>query len=295
MFCPDCGNFVDVNAQFCNHCGTKFVRVEVHVPIDVAVKVKSFISSKLMLILCIVFTLSTVLSIAYGSFNTDDILTDVIREYNSIGTLERIDVTVSQGLGLCLNVIANIPTVLTVIALWMTCTDARRDKCRFTGISMLKGLSVFYLVMICIVAVIGGVVILTVCFAMTVAEPLLAGFTVVIGLFTIAVPVLFIVFYAKVISTLNAVTETLTAGRPSDRISVFAAVICFIIGAPLCLSVFAVFTTPVSSLVNLLSAASYIIFGMLILNYRNMIREILFAPAYNGSVTYVNHENNNNY
>lgn len=295
MFCPECGSFTDDNARFCANCGAEFLHVEVPVPIDITAKVKSIISSAGFLILCILFTLSIAVGCLYNVFTADSAVNEFIYEFNAEAwrdgiTLPEVDSSVS----VASVIISNIPSILVVIGLWLMYTEARGQENRLTGIGLIKGVTVFYLVAVSIIAGIILLLGLIIIVPVMTAEPMAAGIIIAVLVLFAGIMALMIVFYAKTLCLLNTVRNTIVTGQPSDRISVFVAVMCFIIGAPMCMSVFSVITDPLSSLVSILMGASQVMFGMFILKYRTMMRDLLYNPVPVNGAAYIPTVNNNN-
>lgn len=197
-----------------------------------------------------------------------------------------------------------IPSIVIGVGLWMTYAAAKRknDKLLGSGLTVLRVMSIIELVLLCVGAgiVLLVMMIIAAVFGFSAADAGNETATIVLMVVAIAfavlaaVFVLFIVFYVKVRKTIDTVRESLRSGVASDKVSTFVAVILFVSAAAQVLSFFTLLGAqlllsqaevlaggrlqPVgmlaAALLCLVSAATDTIFGVLILKYRNAMRQL---------------------
>lgn len=197
-----------------------------------------------------------------------------------------------------------IPSIVIGVGLWMTYAAAKRknDKLLGSGLTVLRVMSIIELVLLCVGAgiVLLVLMIIAAVFGFSAADAGNETATIVLMVVAIAfavlaaVFVLFIVFYVKVRKTIDTVRESLRSGVASDKVSTFVAVILFVSAAAQVLSFFTLLGAqlllsqaevlaggrlqPVgmlaAALLCLVSAATDTIFGVLILKYRNAMRQL---------------------
>ena len=190
-----------------------------------------------------------------------------------------------------------IPSVLIAAGIWMVYAGAK-DSSRpmpSGGFTMLKVMSIIGLVALCIS---GALLVLMFFILMAVSgalnsslyysfgsaawefgEYVMPVLMSLLGLFLVmfvGLLVLYIVYYAKLIKTINAVRYTATTGRPSNNVSPFVAVMCFIAAVFGVLSAVTqlAFGAVFSGLAMLCQATASVCFGMLLFRYRNEMRQL---------------------
>lgn len=250
---------------------------------------KSVASSPLLLIAAIAFTLSLLLPIlSYilpfgGSASWMSALYDLAYELDLEDVFfELYDLFDADGFGVVSAFLVQLPNLLIAIGLWVTYLSgvSRKSPCPTTaGLSMIKAMIVLGLVRFCLVCSLVLIVVLGV----AVAGSYLLSSDAVFILFplAVAVTVLGIIYYAKVIRSINAAKNTAKTGRPFAGASRFVAVACFAMAFFSFFGVFGLFTygfmpSPyrlIHMLTNGLSVvcsvAAPACFGILIFKYRS--------------------------
>ena len=223
-----------------------------------------------------------------------------------------------SGAGIAATVVGMIPTILLVIGLWLTYAAAagRRNPMPTAGLSMVKGVFIYQLVMICIAIglillflllflVVGGALSgeLSKAFGSAASQysgaygsndtdfSIIASLALPILLVTIllfvGVFVMLILFYAKLIKTVNTVKKTIRTDEPSDQVSPFVAVLWFLSAFfslfPAVLSFvipqFSVLTGRMvfAGLGSFCAIVAQVCFGVLIFQYRSEMRALMNA------------------
>lgn len=191
--------------------------------------------------------------------------------------------------------ISMIPVILLISAIWTNYISAgNREKPMTTaGLSIIKGVLIAALVGIGLVVLLClFVMIMTIGLSGALTQSMEYSFSeysgeineanwlvvpVVIAMMAISCGILalVIVYYAKLIQTVNTVTFTIRTGTPSDRVSSFAAVMLFISAFFSTISMISGFFTSVFlGLAELCSAVALVCFGMLIFKYRDQMRSL---------------------
>lgn len=299
MFCPNCGHQNNDNVNFCAKCGTAFTYESPVQVVSTSDKVKSFIASPIVFVMCVVFSIALLLSIisgvtAAGSVGAE-INVNIPYEYRSQipdGFYDAVDIAND-----IMVFVSNVPSIILTIGMWLMYSSARSSSVmNTTGLTMIRGISIFYLVMMCIVCGIFALCGLVIMYAALIsAFELMIGIAFIIIIIGCGLLALFIVFFAKLVVMLGRIRNTLITGVADDRISSFVAVMCFVLAGINFISslqfILFDFLTFVSGIVTV---ASMIIFGVLIFSYRSMIKGHIEDIA-RAQMSYGNQYENNNY
>lgn len=138
------------------------------------------------------------------------------------------------GIAYMLAAVMLIPSFLLCIACWLVYASGHKKTPPMStaGLTIIKGVMIVYLVIVCIALAVFAAAMVIGMFSIMVAEaeyssavsPIFAG----VFLAGIAMFILTIIYYAKVISTVNSAKFTIRTGTPNCRISMYVAVMNFI-------------------------------------------------------------------
>ena len=266
MRCPTCGQENGTRAIFCQYCGTQLPEGN---RATVLPAVKRLFCSPAMLVALIAFTALTAFDVL------ETVLLMVAGNFFAAAGIRMTDV-----------LLTDIPAVLLVIGSWITYASARNRRTiemRTTGLSIIKGVAIYYL------AVIGTL------FAL-VSIALLLG--VISGspgdvpndveeggaflwIFTEAIFVFFLFFLIASLIAVNRIKSTIRTGEPPAKFSRVLAVLLFVIGA---FASFRVLLLPFYALLGAIDkfilyicepaciAAMTIALGVFLLRYRERMR-----------------------
>lgn len=198
----------------------------------------------------------------------------------------------ANGVSVFSAVIGMIPTILLGVGMWMTYASAanrRESGMKTAGLTIIKVISIINLVFMCIVLAIAEIILLI---AVVNVSNSFFGTSEVVGLLIGAMigvligMTLMILYYVKLVKTINTMKMTITTGTPSDNVSAYVAVIAIIGGV---LSAFS--ALPIGGIlgygVNVLamlsgicSAIASITFGAFIFSYKKAIRAFMMPQSY---------------
>ena len=292
MFCKDCGTQLENGTRFCPNCGSAQAVtppprpvIPPTAPVPFAEKVRATAkkvgSSPAFLIAIICFTLTLFLHLltlqpAGSTYTTfEDLFTAFnIAQPDSLETLTLVT-----------GIISMLPGILIATGLWITygtCVS-RKPKANTAGLTMIFVVNLVELILTSLV-LLGALVLMIIVYH---TEPWQlngadADFEKAICLaiiITLAATFAFaLLSYIKVCTTASNVRNTLRTGMPNRRASRFVGVLCFISGVMLVLLgggnlmmglAILLPSAFLSALSNLLTAASQILFGVLIFSYRS--------------------------
>lgn len=276
--------------------------------------VRKFASSKLFLMAAIAFTVALVLSILLGGGVTPAALKNLMQD--SLNTLEEngfamADIPpeierVLQGFMAISTAIASLPAIALAVGLWLVYYGGkqRQDRIALGGFATLRVMAIVFLVLIGAAAAwtLLVFVLFTVLMATgfsgspdAVESAVMTATVPVVMVMIAAVFTLCILFYAKILRTVNTVRDTLRTGVASDRVSGFVGGALYGLAGYEVLSLLMlilVLTNPATRdafqfgagltvlfiggcLTALCIAASEICFGILIFRYRAAMRQLM--------------------
>lgn len=299
MFCPKCGNQLEQGNSFCSKCGAAQGQPMQSQPMQsqpmqsqpmynspavspVIAAVKGIASSPLFLTAVIIYTLSLLLSFANSLAPMRNVY-QIMQLLNLDYYMDYyIDYGVIAGITTTFSIIGMIPSILMALGLWLTFAASKNNTFpgfKTAGLTIIKVLTIISLVWVSVAA---GLLTIVLIVAATVAivEGEAAAMAIVLGVILVAVGVtLSIVYYAKIVQTINAVKNSVMTGMPNERASRFVAVCCFIMAAgsaisiiPLLINAFGLFGSMTSVFSAILNVAVYICFGIIIFKYRNTMK-----------------------
>lgn len=273
-------------------------------------RMKALGSSPLFIASAILFSLSAFLSFvsSISSVSTVSSLTYYLSElFDEIG-LEGLDYFIGgfgRGLGatmLMFTLIGMIPTFIIVAGIWLVFAAARNRNVPYfnpKGLSLLKGLSTFYIVM---TYILGGLAVLALLIALIASGSgasvysdyaysygdggygsvvsAVAGVAMTVIVFVIIVVALIVTFsvlyYSKLRKTLKGMISTAQTGVAVPYSSGFVMVMCFVSAV---FSFFSLFgSNGIGILSTLCSCAASVCFGIILVQYKKIVSP---APVYN--------------
>lgn len=299
-YCSKCGNQIGDEISFCSRCGAMVGQVhKVQSGNPVIDAIKKLGSSPLFLTAVIAYTIAIILSpissaLVSGSpafmsyiYQMEEIFgSDYYPLYyfmnSSEGAVLRTIVT------LITTFIEMIPVILIATGLWIifiSARDRKSDRIRTTGFTIIKVIIIISLVFLCLWLAVAELFLL-IAFVIAANNYYGASVVSVFGVLMVIIPLCFtigIVYYVKVIKTLNTVKRAATTAVPCERVSRFVGICCFIsatisaIGSVNVISNLIsgygfMFTLFLSGICNAVSSAS---FGILIFKYRKRMTEII--------------------
>lgn len=305
-FCRSCGKELNDNAKFCGGCGAATsVKEAAPAPVmrgasapvnystvplltnnNVPAAVKKCAASPLFLVCIILFTITTLLSLV-SSFDS----------MSSALYLSSFDISYSSDTASVMAIFAAIPSILVVLGMWITYFSAigNNSKISTAGLSIIKVIMVISLVLICVGAGLMTIGLAIIAIALESGElrreidwddilprgssadveAVLAIATIIGFMIVVAVVVLAIIYYAKVIGTINVVKSTVETGRITGEASGFVAVMSIIFGAISISSALVLIADEeaLAGFSSLLSALTSILFGALLFSYNKRISQ----------------------
>lgn len=312
MFCPNCGKQIDDVAKFCASCGCEIVKSEATAEIpcppvvldnlpgdDARAAVKKMAKGGLFLTAVILFTAAIFINLAINigvSLTFDSALDSYYRllagiDSTALQMIEPVSSVLSSSM-LVGVIVGNIPSFLLIFGLWMIFgSAAKKEKlCPSTaGFSICKGVNITNMVLVIIayslvilvslILVIAGGVASTSSFDSEAGFAMLMVGGVLLVIFAFAL-VINIICFAKVLKTIKAVTTTIRTGVPVPYASRFVMVMCFIGGGLSAIGSLIAF-----NIGGMASAAASILFGIIIIQYRNQMKVLCDKGSADAEVT----------
>ena len=332
MFCNKCGKSLPDSARFCDGCGNAVsapayqpaspIRPPVHYTLAPTVldvdtpsvsALKNLAKSPLVLFLALALTGSLVIGLmnALGAISSYmEVLRTIFRE---LGETELLNMISSLESGFTTSAVMSyvLPAVFA-LGVWITFVAGFKKKGMTTaGLTMMKVVNIINMVMFCIVAAVISLVMGLVLLGLNNAEELIAEgagsievISTIVGVAFVVLLAYFammIVFYARVIGTINAAKEVAVTGKTRKKASVYAAVLCFVSAASSISSGLSALSAKAaiaeqfagmedmpeelleilqkldftgSALPTLLSGAAMLLLGILILSYRSKVQPL---------------------
>ena len=314
MFCMNCGQPCADGNKFCEHCGAPLldtttqpasqpapqpvqqpVYAQPQAPVtpisDVRYTLKKLATSPLFLAAAIAYSCMVLFTIAAavagqsGLLGALDSYLNMALRYGgySMGelsyVLDQLDQVMPflRGASLGSALVGQIPAILIAVGIWLvfaSAVDKSGMPMKTTGLTIIKVITIISLIgSSLLLVVLEGVLIFG-----TAAAAKYDDSVVVVGVvIVLAVLVLMglgILMSVKTISTIGTMQRTIQTEQPSDKVSVYVAVICILnaIGA-----VFGMlgFGSVFSVLSGLCNAVAYICFAIFLFQYRDKMRVLM--------------------
>ncbi len=246
--------------------------------------VKRVAASPVFLTAVILFTVSLVMEII-SSFAPSNALVSFLYDFareNGFGYemrqfLNEYDFLLEQDVAGIL--FSSAPTIVMAVGLWLIYAAAKKPNASgmsSAGLTVAKVMTIISLVLISIVTALFAIAFLGVSVGLNYADGIPDfAFGIVYGImFVVAVAfVLYIVYLAKIIQSLNTVKNTVNSGIASDKVSGFVGVMCYIVGVITALNSISglLFSVP-TFLSSLCSGVATVLFGVVLFRYRNAMR-----------------------
>lgn len=309
MLCSRCGQTSPEGSTFCQACGAPLTAPApmyqpAYVPQiprhPVVEAVRSVAASPLFLVAVIFFTVALVFSVLASGESasaTYDMLNEMFMDMDVDYVIPSYAGSVLSSGAIIGGIIGAIPTILVAVGLWMVYAAAKKDEPGIStgGLTLLWVMQIISLVGVCVLAgllalvlllalLVGGVAAADIPDAESTAALIVIGIG---GLIIAGLMALVIVYRVKVMKMVNTVRQTLMTGVPSDKISMFVVVFCFISGGFSVISGLSslLFATYMTALSTLASAVATILFAVAALKYREAMRQLMmpapmaYAPA----------------
>lgn len=300
-YCQNCGVKLDDNANFCIECGGLAMESTDNATHDyssvpllsqnsVINTVRECAKSTLFLTTLIIFTVTLILGFIISLYAAN-VSPNVKITINGVTSL-----SASRIASIVAAVLSTVPNALIVTGLWMTYKSAKDNNERMTtaGLTLIRVILIIMLILICIalpmvviafLILIAGLDVISIqelreLFDYPSSTPMtkddfLALFITVL-LIVVIVGVLAIIYYAKAAKTVKSIKSTVATNVVTGKVSAFVSVLAIIGGVFFALG--ALLTITESSLItlihNFLNAASLILFGSVLGNYRNRIEAL---------------------
>ena len=301
-FCSKCGGHINEGINFCPHCGARLAaNTQTYEPEYVysqpsaAEALRKLGASPLFLSAVIIYALSALFSFFSSVSDSSGIMGYIYRiasmldsEYIMYAYMDEIYSIASVG-SIISSLFGMIPAILVWIGLllvYRACKNPRGNTISLVGFNVLKVLKILGLVFICIGFFITELILLIalIASASTFSGSDTSGILFAAMAIILALAVISIIFYIKVLTSLDSAMYTILTGTPDCRASRFVGIICFIGAA---LSVLGILGQIISltagvSVTNLffgillaiLRASEAAIFGILIFRYRSKMKSL---------------------
>lgn len=293
MICPKCGRTIP-DGSVCP-CTYSAPALSSNPAVNT---LKTLGSGTLFLVLCILFTLTPVLSILSSALMTTDVsdLLYLFMQMDLDPSVYYPVLTAIDNVSIPSAIIGSIPSILIAVSLWITYTSSRNAQSgnvSTAGLTICKVLTIISLVCICIGA--AACVLLMIILMIAGAGELAsadygpysdgvaqAGMAVLVVVFIIVAVVmaLAIIYEVSVVKTINRIKATATTGVADNRIPNFLIVMNYIAAVGSALGGLAnLFVDPFIGLSGLISAATLILISIILSKYRTGMTLLMYPPV----------------
>lgn len=269
---------------------------------------KSVGSSPMFLTLCVLFSVSALLTILSSLAVGDTLSSIYIYAYQLGMDMQDVDtlMDVMRSTSVFSVVLGSIPAILVAVAMWIhfgTCNNRQSGNISTAGLTICKVLSYISLIGGCIIAllVVGGFALIIVAFLVSdmpwgeLFDPYgsygYGGYTdeeatiavvVVLAVFALVVTfaiVLAITYQASIIRMINRTKTVAQTGRADDRVSGYLTGMTGLTAATAIISgLTALFTSPLTGAASLAQGAAYILMIILLRRYGREMNAVLYPP-----------------
>lgn len=305
MLCPKCGMQNADGVSFCQNCGTALTASQpgyqqpyqtpqyqqttyTQQPTSSTglTVMKKECSSPIALVAIIAYSTAALFSFINSVSGSSGILRYLYQIANAFDMeyMMRDLFYMIRSASVAFTIIGMIPTIFIAVGLWITYASAASKSqvgMKTGGLTLVKVILIINLVFKCIVFAIVEIIAIVAIFNISNSYFGSAMVAPLVGLMIgIAIGMtLIILFYVNAVKTINTISLTARTGNPSDKVSVYVAVMSFIMGGFMVLSIitnFGVFAL----LANLCSATAYITFGVFLISYRGKMRVAANGAGY---------------
>lgn len=314
MFCPKCGTQNNDNSTFCQNCGAvlkqeasaintvpaqpqpdaqaynRASQKPLRSPYPAINILKNLGTSPVFLFAVIAFTVSLIFSV-FALFQTASSVTDLVYQFSyqfdiSFDYSQYLDNI--ESLSYASIIIGMIPKIVAVVGLWLIFAAAAEKqsggRMATVGLTIMKVLQIISLVLISIFAALFLAVIAYIIVQLSAASRYIYDYrysliiVITTTVFVCAIFALYIVYIAKVITTINTAKKVAVTGIANNKVSIFVAVFNFITAG---LSLLALVNA--YSFYNIIAVlgeiASLIFFGVVIFNYKSAMTPLTMLPT----------------
>lgn len=294
MICKNCGNVVENGMEFCSRCGSRVERSSASFGGGVSEKTRKLLCGPVFTVAAVgavVYLFLFLISLFSGGFLESTLSTYMplldsadLSDFISLGFLQRMKVA-----SVLLGLIANLPLILEVIGLIMLMVYVRKGS-GSTGLGLIKAgivITIIYLSLFALIALIGGII--------AAVGGSYAGDSVFVAVLItfIIIAVVFVLAYwylGGMLSTVSSAEGALVRNIAGKRPSMYVAVINFlstvgcVIGAIVYIagSVFVSYAV-LPAIMQIVAAVMYVLFGVTIIQGRNLDRFALQPEYYTSS------------
>lgn len=309
MYCMHCGQPCADGNKFCEHCGAPLqdaaqpapqpmqqpVYAQPKAPVtpisDVRYTLKKLATSPLFLAAAIAYSCMVLFTIAAavagqsGLLGALDSYLNMALRYGgySMGelsyALDQLDQVVPflRGASLGSALVGQIPAILIAVGIWLvfaSAVDKSGMPMKTTGLTIIKLITIISLIgSSLLLVVLEGVLIFG-----TAAADKYDDSVVVVGVVIVLVVLVFmglgILMSVKTISTIGTMQRTIQTEQPSDKVSVYVAVICILNAIGVVFGMLG-FGSVFSVLSGLCNAVAYICFAIFLFQYRDKMRVLM--------------------
>lgn len=288
MICPKCGRAIPDGTQC--PCGAPMLSSNPAVNL-----IKTMGSSTKFLTAAILYSVAVLFTLL-ASFTMNDLLVEIYYYGANAGVDPEVFypmMSVLESSSMAASVVAAIPSILTVVGMWLffvSCRNTQTGNVATTGLTICKVISYISLVLYCLVEfllVILGIIMVVAAGASSNvsyygASSLAAAMAVVIVVLLVvaAFVALFIAFQVSVIRAINRIKATAVTGMPDNRISQFLTGFLMVLGILGAFSgVVSLITSPLAGVSALAAAATMILISLLLSEYRNKMTMLVYPPV----------------
>ncbi len=295
MYCPRCGTQNNDGVQFCQQCGMPLgaARPRQAAGPSRGEQIKAAARSPFYLTGIIAFTCATLFALVNAAL-APATFSQYLYQFAMLADMDALsDPAVWQMLDLMDRwggstallgaLLGQLPAILICVGMWLLFASALKRgpaPASTTGLTFIKVVTIIRLVLFVLgLVLVEGVLILSIVAASEYGGGSVIGVMIVLALVVLAVAAVVVVYYVLLVKTINTMGTTLRTQIPSDNVSVYVAVCCFIMGGGAAIMAIAARGGFLRLLSGLCSATASITFGCLLFNYRGRMRMIAQTPT----------------
>lgn len=295
MYCPKCGTLNDDSMSYCQRCGTPLAGGGA-APGGLAYSLKTMGRGPLYLTAVIAYTCSILFSIV-GAVNARSTLGSLLSSLvNSFGysygmdysAMQALDLLQSLGGGMSIGtaVIGELPAIVIATGLWLffvSAMDRSGSPLSSTGLTVIKVMVIIQTVFFSLGALAVALILIMLTAAVSsspyTSDSYTTGILVAIILVVLLCVAVALFYYIKLIQTIGGIGRVVRGGAAEDCVSMFVVVCCFILGGLSGVSALGSLFNPLGALGSIGMATALICFGILLLNFRSLMRSPSAAAA----------------
>ena len=295
MFCGKCGKQNPENAVFCANCGASMntqqaqpvkeqsseqnyqqsyqppQKVYSTNPVINAIKKIASSGVSLAAIICITVCVAMSILSIFSMAGTLDLALETLESFGiDYRQMEMFDTVMDiiESTTVVSGIISLTPIILVVIGFWLifaAARDTQNQGMKTAGLTIIKVITIIQLVFFCIGMGLALILILIGALASLVESPAIGAIILVLLLLVIGIFVVYLLVYAKALSTINSIKASLLSGNNIAKVSMYLIVMLYIMGGTSILSF---------SLAGILQGVAYILFGVTLNMLRNELNQL---------------------